>query len=557
LAGKAALAGSGKDPGLYTWFLVWTPYAVSHHINPLFSNYMVYPHQLNMMWNTSMEFLATIMWPFTSALGPLTSYDIAMTVAPIATGGVTFLALRRHVSVLAAVLGAVFYAFSPELLARESAHLVLAIAFYPPLLWILLEVIGSAKVARTRIIAGLALGLATFVELMIEPELLTVAAIGAALGVLYLALLNVRALFDHWRQTLFALAAALGTFALLGGIPLAVMMLGPGRLTGPAQPGNLYVQDLAAVFVPSHLQAITVPATSSLYHNLTSGAIESAGYFGPILLSALLLIAITHWRSLRVRWAVLMTLTLLLLSLGPELHWQGHLTGIALPWVLIRRLPLLDSLVSNRLLLIAYLPVALILGIGIDSIRRAESKRIRFAAALGMLAVAASLLPARFGSEEPYVPAFFRTPAVNAIPAGSPTLIVPLSDSQVVPIWQAEANMRFRVLTGRVVIPNAKGASALDVCSSQSKPCAGIHLLPPTDNLNTVIEAAKSNHLNAQKWLRERHELSAALRLEHVGSVIARPARTQYEYVKLFTRFFGYPPQWYGRVAVWPRPKYS
>lgn len=554
VAGKPALPGTDKDPALYTWFLVWTPFALTHHMNPLYSNYMVYPHQLNMMWNTSMEFVSFLMWPVTASLGPITAYNIVTTLTPIVTGGVTFLALRRHVSTPAAVLAAVFYAFCPELVGRETTHLVLAIAFYPPLMWILLEVIGTASSVRIRLLAGLGLGLATFVQLMIEPELLAVAAIGACVGVLYLAVLNYRVLFDRVGETLLALMVGLGTFLILGAVPLDVMLFGPGRLHGPAQPANLYVQDLAAVLVPGPLQAITIPA-SNMYMYITGNAVESAGYFGPVLLAGLLLISITSWRLLQVRWAVLMVVTLVVLSLGPEIHWQGQLTGIPMPWELVRRIPLLENLVSNRLLLAAYLPVALLLAVGIDALRAAPALWVRFAGAAGLVVVALSLLPARFDSQVIDTPRFFSSASVNTIPAGSPTLIVPLTDTQYVPVWQAEAGMRFRVLTGRVVIPNAKGASALDVCQSDHIQCFN-HLVAPTNHLMRVIEAAKSNHLRRQNWLYERRVLSAAMRLEHIGTVIARPAKTQYEYVKLFTRFFGRPPAWYGQVAVWPRASY-
>jgi hypothetical protein len=334
------------------------------------------------------------------------------------------------------------------------------------------------------------------------------------------------------------------------------MLFGPGRLYGPAQPANLYVQDLAAVFIPSVLQAITVPA-SNMYLNITGNTVESAGYFGPVLLAALLVIVIARWGSLRVRWSLLMILSLLVLSLGPELHWKGHLTGIPLPWALVRRVPLLDNLVSNRLLLVAYLPMALLLGIGIDSLRATRIPWVRVAGAAGLVAVAISLLPARFNSQVIDTPRFFTSANVNTIPQGSPTLIIPMSDAQFVSVWQAEARLRFRVLTGRVVIPNAKGASALDVCQSLSKQCLGVYLLPPTDHLSAVIEAAKSNHLTRGQWHRKRRGLAAAMRLEHIGSVIARPARTQYEYVRLFTRFFRRPPHWYGHVAVWPHAVYA
>jgi hypothetical protein len=44
-------AGTG-DPGLFIWFLRWTPFAVGHRISPFVSDYLNHPDGINLMWNT-------------------------------------------------------------------------------------------------------------------------------------------------------------------------------------------------------------------------------------------------------------------------------------------------------------------------------------------------------------------------------------------------------------------------------------------------------------------------------------------------------------------------
>jgi hypothetical protein len=544
------LSGTGKDPVLYTWYLVWTPFALTHGYNPLFSNYMLYPHQMNMMWNTSMELIAVIFWPVTAFFGPVGSYNILMTLAPVATGGVTFLALRRHVSAFAAVVGAVFYAFCPELVARENTHVVLAIAFYPPLAWLLLESIVTSPRFRTRALAGFGLGLATFAELMIEPEMLVLTAVGIGLGCVIVAVLNRDALLFRLPWSVCSLAIALVTFLILGAIPLGAMLFGPGRLSGPAQPPDIYVEDVAALLVPGGRQAVQVP-WSNMYLLFSGATVETSGYFGPFLLAALIVITVIGWRSLRVRWAAFMTVTLVVLALGPQAHFKGKLTGIPLPWALLQHLPFFDSLLPNRLMIVAFLPVALLLAISVDSLRAIKPPWLALTGALGLFAVGISLLPAPFQAQAVYGPKFFTSPAVNQIRPGSPTAILPMTEVDLAMMWQAESGMRFRILTGRGIVPGESGASAFGVCKTTTGQCVQVSYIPPTLNLHWALTMALNPNLSGRRWTRARNTLIAALRNQNVENIILRQSTFRWMYVKLFHRLLGRNPEWIQGVAVW------
>src|SRR5438105_11021736 len=50
--------GSGAfDPFNAAWWLNWTPFAISHGLDPFTSNYLNYPSGMNMMWNSWMPAL--------------------------------------------------------------------------------------------------------------------------------------------------------------------------------------------------------------------------------------------------------------------------------------------------------------------------------------------------------------------------------------------------------------------------------------------------------------------------------------------------------------------
>jgi len=58
-------AGVG-DGALMMWFLQWTPHAVQHGLNPLFSPSMNVPDGVNVMWNTSLLLPGLLLAPVTA-----------------------------------------------------------------------------------------------------------------------------------------------------------------------------------------------------------------------------------------------------------------------------------------------------------------------------------------------------------------------------------------------------------------------------------------------------------------------------------------------------------
>src|SRR5919205_1865508 len=58
--------GSSSDPEQMMWFLGWTRFALSHRYNPLFSDFLNYPHGVNLMWNTSVLLPGALLSPVTA-----------------------------------------------------------------------------------------------------------------------------------------------------------------------------------------------------------------------------------------------------------------------------------------------------------------------------------------------------------------------------------------------------------------------------------------------------------------------------------------------------------
>jgi hypothetical protein len=51
------LSGQGADPWDSPWFLAWWPYALTHHLDPLFTRQIWYPTGVSLLWVTSVPLL--------------------------------------------------------------------------------------------------------------------------------------------------------------------------------------------------------------------------------------------------------------------------------------------------------------------------------------------------------------------------------------------------------------------------------------------------------------------------------------------------------------------
>src|SRR5205085_3329535 len=131
---------SSADPDQTMWFLGWTRFALSHQHNPLFSDFLDYPHGVNLMWNTSVLFPGALLSPVTSWQGPVVAYNLLITLSLPLSSWCAYLAIGRWVQGrIAAVVGGLVYGFSPYMMAQALAHVNLTLAFAPPLVLLLLH----------------------------------------------------------------------------------------------------------------------------------------------------------------------------------------------------------------------------------------------------------------------------------------------------------------------------------------------------------------------------------------------------------------------------------
>jgi hypothetical protein len=445
----------GSDPGLFVWFLDWTAHAVANGRNPLFSGHLNAPDGVNLMWNTSMILPGVLLAPVTRVWSPVLTYNLLMTASLALSAWTGYLAARRFVrSGVAAAAGGLVYGFSPAILGQTRGHLHMTMLILPPLLLLLVDH-ALVRQERPAGAVGAALGLLAACQLLIGEEILAFTVIVAALLLVVLVALHPRLVRAKAPYALRALGTAALVAVALAAYPLWVQLAGPQRVVGDIQADTAHSNDLANLVVPTAVQRLRPAAADRVASRFPGTAVEQNGYVGiPMLLLAAAAVAVAARRRTALVAGILASL-LAVLSLGRSLHVVGDDTGVALPWAAVDGLPLLQSALPNRLMLLTWLFLGLLLALLVD--RALGGGRAGAAAALlGTAGVVATLLPAGpVGADAAAVPPFFTGDGVRRIPEGSTALILPMSGvarSEAM-LWQARAGMRFKMPGGYFVGP--------------------------------------------------------------------------------------------------------
>ena len=529
---------SGTADAVQTsWFLTWTPFALSHHQSPFVSTYQNFPAGINVLWNTSSIGPAILLWPVTAIWNAAVSYNVALTIGMALAGLFAFVAIRRYLpAVLPALAGAAVYAFSPYMIAHVSAHLhQVASAVIVPLVLLLADELFVRQRMRAWWLGVLFAGAAVFQYFTHEEnfvtEILAVLLLALVLGLMFRS--QVR---ERWPYVRRVLLVAVAVTAVALAYPLYVQLLGPQRVLGAVHDADLYSTDLLNLVVPDRLQLVAPHAAQSLSNQFTGNASEWNGYVGvPLLLLATLTI-VRFWRVPLVRAAGLTAGIVTLLSLGPHLHVAGRITGLPLPWWIAARIPGIRDILPARLMVYVYLALAVVLAFALGRVLA-----VRAGGALAAAVAACALIPLIPSAPLPATPistpAFFTTSAVTAIPQGAVVLAVPWAGADtgenIDPMtWTVESHMRFRLIggyfLGRVSPGQAPLRAFVDSLTQSAPP-------PPL----TAVGAEK---------------VGSVLRQNHVGVVLLAGVPQEAAARLLLTELFGAPARIITGAYMWVLP---
>lgn len=552
------------DPDEMTWFLAWTPWALTHGHNLFLTHAIDFPTGVNLANNTSVPILGLLAAPFTLSLGPIAAFNLLLRLALAAAAGAGYFVFRRwSAGTIGPFLGGLVFGFSPALLSHlhNFGHLDLV---FVPLLPVMVALFDELLIQQrwSPIRTGIVLGIVAVGEYLVSAELFADAAVLGALAMIWLAICHRGLVATKWRHVALGLGIAFGCFAIIGGYPIYLALFGPNHLSGPVQAvAHLqgFRSDLAETvlpdprqwFAPARLAAVSKQTLDPV--TKAGGAAELGAYLGvPLLLTTAALLA-RFRRAGALTTAALLALCSFVASLGSRLQVAGHLIGIPLPETALAKLPLFDNEVPARFSIFVALFVAMAFAIGLDRFIHAERpNRARgiVTSTLVVIGVGASLISLAprlpVSSESPALP----TPVANAVrdllPAGAVVLAYPYPQSPFAQamLWQASDDFRFTLLGGYANIRTPDGSGQIFPLLSQP--------VYVQEFLSAAERAGRGHYPKPGKVADPAAELCAFIRNNRVTAVVFQPFGAGARGVQaLFASALGKPMGQAAGLSVW------
>lgn len=538
-------SGGNGDTAMSMWFLTWDAFAISHHVNPFYSDFVLYPAGINLMWNPARWTQGVLLAPITLTLGPVFAYNVSQVAAIALSAWAAYLVLAAIAkNRLGAFCGGLLYGFSPYMLGHAPIHSDYIFMPIPPLVLLVFYRL-AVEPAPSPWKPGVVLGVLGAVQFLATEEIAATMAVLAAIGA-GLLLLARRVTREQLVRFVKVVTIAGGLATALLAIPVAYQFFGPAALHGEFHGFGLYETDLLGFVIPTSTLVAYPAEVTNFADRFGGGPSEQTAYLGVPLL---LLLGYTAWRwrdRTLVRWSATLLVIAAILSMGSLLQVGGQVLLFPLPWLIFQFLPLLGSVLTSRLMLYAYLMAALLLAYFIARLPTFQP-RARLAGYLLLVLVALSLLPrVPLAPYQRSVPAFFTGSGVTRV-AGQTVLVAPFSaDPGLIKnppwevadpmLWQAASGMRFKTPAGY----------------AWGRGPGGIPLAGPaptrTQDLMTGISRFGSYPALCDA---DRAQVFADLRRWRVSAVVVGPMGQRVKMVEFFTDLFGAPPEEADGVSLW------
>ena len=449
------------DPQFYVWSLRWWPYAVSHGINPLFSNQIGAPYGYNLAWASTTPSVDLLMWPVTAAFGVLVSYNVVLLLVPPVSAWAAFIAARRLTGRFwPALLAGAVYGFSPfELTHNWQGQPNLTVIMLFPLMVYLVLLWWDGTLGWIGFVIWTAVAMAvqfyTFNEAFADMTAVWAGALLIGLAVAGRA---------YWRTV--ARLAGLTAIAYAGAVALAAPYLIYSLRHYQAvltRQGSAFSLQFIRLIVPTSQQMFGVAPLIRYSNHLGRGGIDD--YVGIPLLVIVLLLAVFAWSSRISRLLVIGLVFVLALAAGPILVIGPHHTA-KLPWAKLWTLPIARSAEPSRFIVFGLLILAIALAVFLAA--PARNKLLLVARwGLALLAVAAIITdtPTSYQAVSP-LPLNYRPPpvirAVNQLPAfitqglyrqylrPGEIVVILTQRGNAGMLFQAAANFYFRIAGGYI-----------------------------------------------------------------------------------------------------------
>ncbi|MGB6453069.1 MAG: hypothetical protein WBH47_01140 [Streptosporangiaceae bacterium] len=436
--GDAHLDQLSMDPNFYTWALNWWPYAIGHGLNPFYSHLVWAPHGHSLAWVTTIPPIALLATPLTLAAGPIVAFNLLAALAlPVSAWAAFVLCRRLTRKFWPALVGGAIFGFSAyEMNHIAAGQLNLTYSLLVPLLAYLV-VLWHENAISSRvfvIMAGITMAVQFYLFLETFADLTAILAAAIVIGLLVAGAAQRAEVLRLARS----LAYAYGVAFLLA-LPYLAYALASRT---PALKADTSL-DLLSLVVPRPDRITSM----SWLHDLAKGPVEvsAAGYVGlPLLALAVLLVA-TSWSKRFVRFLTCMLVVIIVASLGPALTFDGGKV-VTLPWFWLWRLPIVRNAYPSRLMLFAFLALAVMTALWLAS----TSVRWWLRVPLAALIVVALYQDAAIINVAPHstVPTFVAKGTYRQQLSPGETVVVVSNIGNAGMLWQADTDFYLRLAGG-------------------------------------------------------------------------------------------------------------
>ncbi len=537
-----------QDQAFFEWMFAHGARVLSEGVSPFFSDRMNYPFGVNIMANTSILAISLPMTPVTLVFGPHIAFNLFSTLSLALTGISWYLLFSRQlvVSRLAALVGALFCAFSPGMVSQAAGHPNITFqALVPLLILFALRLRQPGHTARNGLILG---GLVVW-QAFINLEVLFMTVTGVGLFCVIMAIARRR---DHpgeiktfVRGLSFAAALAVTVLAY----PLYRQFFGAQSYDGLPPGIHNYGADIGSFVAYS---SRSIAGSSSIAKRLAQNPVEENSFFGLGLVISF--VGLVFWLRRTATVAVLGGLALLfaLFSLGPHiilLHREMHFPG---PWALFDNVPVLNSLVPTRWALAITPIIGIVLAFGCHKgieLVNARGKNYRLVRKAMIFAAIIALLP--------LVPQPLRTKPMSPTPTfvtsgawkkyidDNHTLVtLPFTDAGYTdPLrWSAITGQDMRIAGAYALLPTHNRLKPNDHTATFFPPAR------PTITLMASIRKGKPAPIIDES---RRAAALADLRYWKAGAVLLAPQDHDGEMLKNMTALLHLAPVWIDGVWIW------
>jgi hypothetical protein len=447
---------NASDSEFFRWALVWTPWALQHGQNPLFTNVLYAPNGASLVWVTATPGPAFVMWPVTRAFGPLVSYNVLSLLAPALAAWATYLLCNRLTSRFwASLVAGAFFGFSAYMTIQTN-HPNLSLVFPIPLAVYLTvrRLEGSlGKIGYVALLSATMLALWwTSIEVFATATLMAGIAFGIAL-----------VFAGERRRELWPLALLIGaSYAIVLALVLFPYLL-PALREAPTSlavnPEHKY-SDLLRFVLPRDRQLVGGEWLSAYAARVIDVNSAGVSYVGIGAVAVVLGYAFTERRR-RQTWALVAFLLVAgVLALGPALY-VGNRRTISLPEALLSKVPLIRQALPGRLIIYADLALAIVAAVWLAA-GRGRWAWVRWAiVGLALLLIIPNVASPPYRVPD-VTPAFFENGAWSGVLSQDETVVVIAQKKAQDMASQAETDMWFRLPDGYLGAVPALEHSAFD-----------------------------------------------------------------------------------------------